>query len=164
MMRTEDVGKLATERQDRIEMLTGIGERQSELLAADRAELRLCEVQQFAIPKPYMAPGHPPRGLEKAGDSMQEHRLAATGLANQTERLAIVDVKIDPMQHLPQGPVAVIGDAQCLNLEQRDHVYLRLVGSRKMRRLSPKREKARTVRARQMPGKSAVHHCPVIMF
>jgi hypothetical protein len=162
-VRAEHVGDLAPDRQDRVQVLARVGKRQTQLLAADDAERTLAQAQKLAALEAHAAGGHAPGRSQEPQDGGEQDGLAAARLAEDPQGLPVVDAQSDAVQDRA-ALAALVNDGQALDLEQRRHAHLQLVGSRKTRRWSPKCEKARTLKASISPGKRAVHQWPVIMF
>src|SRR5262249_44311218 len=76
-----NIGELTADRQDRVEVLTRVGERQSELAPADSSELCLRQAHQLAAAEPHVTLGDPPGRAQPAGDRAENDRFSAARLA-----------------------------------------------------------------------------------
>src|SRR6185437_1114917 len=104
---------------------------------------------------------------DQAQNRRRGHRLAGAGFAHQPEDLARAHGEaraIDRVHVSVVGGKAHRDVADGEDGSRRGHRTPRMRGSRKSRRLSPIRLKARTISTMARPGNRNSHHSPVTMY
>ena len=131
------LGDLRPDRQRRIERRHRVLEDHRDLAAADVLELTLGELGQVAALEEHLAGDDLRRGLrDQAHDRERRHRLAAAGLADDPERLPLLDLEADSVDRADRALAREEVRAQVVDLEQ-CHDYVSFVlGSRASRRPS----------------------------
>src|SRR5215210_4425027 len=93
-----------------------------DVVAADPLQLRLLELGEVAaLEEDPRARGDPAGPVDQAHHRERGHRLAAARLADDGERVALVDPEVDPVDRAQEALPRVEAGAEVLDLEQLAH-------------------------------------------
>ena len=153
-VRADRLGDLAPDREARVERRHRILEHHADAVAAQRRACRRRRRPTRSRPWKRIAPAHVGGSGEQAHEREGERRLAASGLADQAEDLALRDARADTSLTAETSPALDRkSDVDVVDLRGAAGHRVTPRGSRRSRSPSPIRLNASTVIAIASPGK-----------
>jgi hypothetical protein len=151
------ISDLQADLEHRIERGGRVLEDHRHALAAQVGHLVGGELQEVAALEPQLAGLDPPRRRDEAHDGERRHALAAAGLTDDAEHLALVDPDVHAVDRLGDAVAGMEPGAQVAHLQ--DRLAARFHGSFSLNRSqsfmpSPSRLKPSTVIMMARPGKN----------
>src|ERR1700728_699819 len=160
-MDAQGLRDLLTDRHRRVERGLRVLEDHRDFVAADRPQIGLAEPYKLEAAELDRAFDDVAAVREQAEQRKACHRLAGAGLANESERLAAVNLEIDVTDRLDDRARQVDVGGEVLDLERDSH---RPAPQRRRRRTSnasrsasPTRLQAMTTSTKQMPTGKTNH-------
>jgi hypothetical protein len=159
----EHFGKLPTDGEHRIEAGRRLLKDHRHAATAHGAHLGFRQAQKIAAGETHFAAEHPPGCRQQAEQAQRRRRLAATGLAEQRQRLAGGDLETDPVDRREQRTPAGKSDPQIADVEQHGfslpvHADPTRRGSKASRTASANRFAARTRMNMKTKAAASDHH------
>jgi hypothetical protein len=151
-VRRQRIAHLAADREAGVERRHRILHDQADLTAAQPAQLRLWQRQQASLAEADVA-GHSRGRRQQAHHGEPQRRLAAAGLAGESEDLP----RLDREAHLAERRHLAEADRQPIDLEQAPAHEAIPRGSSRPRSPSPSSRNPATARPIASPGKTSAH-------